>query len=121
MATRQWKHLPSREVIFSEYATGAAAIGLTFAPGVAFELEAIHVHLSAAPVTSQNFTVTRDAGLGAAYDDVLLKRDLAAEADTDLVWTPDFPLLMASADKVVVAYTNTDTRTYGVEIVGRGY
>src|SRR3990172_8197409 len=111
MATRQWKNLPGREVIFSEYATGAAAISVTFAPGVAFELEVIHLHLSAAPVTSENLTATRDAGLGAVYDDVILKRDLAAEADTDLVWTPDFPMPMASGDKVVVAYPNTDTRT----------
>jgi hypothetical protein len=96
-------------------ATGSGAIAKTIAPGVQWQLEEVRLHLSGAG-GAENFTITIDAGAGAAYDTVLLTEDMTTV--TDLVWKPeDGPILLAANDEVDIAFTNTATRTYGLEVV----
>ena len=83
------------------------------APGAAYELTEIHLHLSAAPTTgTQNLVLTVDNGVAAAYDLVILTIDLVANAVTDLVVKPNTTL--KAGDVVTAAWTNTDSRTYGL-------
>lgn len=84
------------------------------APGAAFKLTEIELHLSAAPTTgAQNLVITLDDGVGAAYDLVILTIDLVANAIVDLVITPN--KTCKAADVITAAWTNTDSRTFGLK------
>lgn len=73
-------------------------------------------HFSAAPTTSEYFTVTLDSVDGSQYDTVLYKVDPAASVTTDIVWTDaNLPLLIG--DTVTITYANSNHRTIGVRIV----
>ena len=101
-----------------DVATGAAAIAKSSAAHTtAFLLHSVTVHLSAAPTTSENLTITLNALAGAAYDTLLSKVNPAAGALTDIVYIPDVPLLCQAGDVIDVAFANTNTKTYGVRIV----
>lgn len=97
-------------------ATGSAAINKTTAIAAAFKLTKILVHFDSAPTTSENLVVTLDSGAGAAYDTVLYSVDPSASSLTDIVYTPDGECSLVSGDEIKVAFTNTDTVTYGVSI-----
>jgi len=97
--------------------TGAAAIAKSSAAHTtAFLLHWVMVHFNAAPTTSENLTVIRNSVTAAAYDTVLCKVNPSVGALTDIVYMPDHPLLCKAGDVIDVAFTNTDTKTYGVEI-----
>lgn len=98
-------------------ATGAAAIAATTASTKRFRLIAVTCHLDAAPTTSEAFSVTLDALDGAGYDTTLFSVDPSLVSATDIVYTPDEALIFEAGDQVAVAYTNTDTGTYGLRIV----
>lgn len=95
--------------------TGNLIVGTNkIAPGGAFELDEIELHLSAAPTTgTQNLVITLDDGVGSTYDLVILTLDLVANAVTDLVIKP--AKKCKSTDVITVAWTNTDGRTYGLK------
>ena len=95
-------------------ATGAAAIASTLAPGVAWQLEEIRVHLSAVGA-SGNFTATVDNESGAAYDEVLVTQDMTAV--TDYIWHPTRPKEFKAGDEVDFAWANAGTKTYGLEVI----
>ena len=98
--------------------TGAAAIAtsMTVPEGATYRLKSVSLKMSAAPTTSQDLTITLNANAGAAYDAVLYRFDLSVEAVTSLVWFPDEDLDLEAGDAIDVCYTNTDVRTYGVQI-----
>ena len=95
--------------------SGAAAIAITVSPGEPWELEGIRVHLSAAGAAG-NLTVTVDSANGSAYDTVLFTQAMAGVTDVDHRWSPTQKFTNKN-DKVVIAYTNTGTVTWGVEII----
>jgi hypothetical protein len=95
-------------------ATGAAAVAMTIAPGVAWQLEEIRLHLSAAGGAAENLTATMDAGAGAVYDTVILTQAMAAVVD--LIYKPARPHIFSATDALVIAYANTNTRDYGIEV-----
>ena len=100
--------------------SGSGAISASYAPAAPFWLDAITLHLSAAPTTSQDFTITLNANDGAAYDTLLYGLDLSLSSVTDLVYTPDDgPLLCEAGDSIDVAWLNGDGRTFGLRIVAR--
>jgi len=106
----------ARESVVETPFTGAGnlAVGThKLAPGAAFVLEEIELHLSAAPTTgTQNLVITKDDGVGEAYDLAILTIDLVANAVTDLIIKP---AKKCKADDVITAaWTNTDGRTYGL-------
>jgi tRNA A37 threonylcarbamoyltransferase TsaD len=102
--------------------TGSAALSLSYTvpAGATFDLNSVTVKFSAAPVSAESLTITLDSAIGAAYDAVLYKVDPSATSATSIVWQPAAPLYLSGGDVVVVAYTNTDTRTWGATIAGRG-
>jgi hypothetical protein len=108
--------------VYKVNATGAAAISvangatLVIPAGQHYRLVSVTCLLNAAPTTSENFVITLDQNAGAAYDVQLYSTDLAAGSVTDLVWFPDEQLLLEGGDSIDVTYTNTDTRTYGLQI-----
>ncbi len=95
-------------------ATGAAAIASTLAPGKAWQLESIRVHLSAAGGAG-SLTATLDSGAGTPYDLLILTQDMTAV--TDLIWAPERPMEFSAADELDIAWANAGTKTYGLEIV----
>ena len=102
--------------------TGSAAVSLSYTvpTGATYELNSVTIKFSAAPTTSENLTIVLDSALGAAYDVVLYKVDPSATAATSVVWQPAIPLSLHPGDVVTLAYTNTDTRTWGATITGNG-
>ena len=104
--------------VFKVNATGAVAIAasMTVPAGGTYRLVSVTLALDAAPTTSEDFTITLDANAGAAYDVLLYSLDLSLGSTVDLVWFPGEPLLLEGGDAIDVAYTNTDTGTYGVQI-----
>jgi hypothetical protein len=97
-------------------ATGAAAVSLSCRAYDNATIERVTLKLSTAATTSENVVVTIDSGLGAAYDTVVLTFDPSTLGGTSFVWTPDYPLSIAADDAILITYTNTDTRTYGVTV-----
>ena len=95
-------------------ATGAAAIAMTVAPAVAFQIEEVRVYLSAGGAAT-NLTITIDSAAGAAYDTVLLTQ--AMNAVTDLAWQPTRPFILSPGDEIDIAYANGGAATYGVEVI----
>ena len=101
-------------------ATGSGAIATSYAPSAAFWLDAITVHLSAAPTTAENLTVTLDAVDGADYDTVVFSTDPSTgEGATDICFIPLVPIPCVTGDGIMVQYANTDAVTYGVRILAR--
>jgi hypothetical protein len=96
------------------------SLSYTVPAGAIFDLNSVTVKFSAAPTTSEYLTITLDSAIGAAYDVVLYKVDPSATAALTIVWQPAAPLYLQPGDVVTLAYTNTDTRTWGATIAGRG-
>ena len=110
--------------VYKVNGTGAAAIATTATvpSGRSYQVISVSCKFSTAPTTSEPFTVTLDANAGAAYDTLLYTVDPSVTAVTSLLWQPERPLYLEGGDALDVAYTNTDTRTYGVQItVARVY
>ena len=104
--------------VFKINATGAAglAASMTVPAGETYKLISVSLLMSAAPTTSEDFTITLDAKASAPYDVLLYTLDLASGSITNLVWFPDEVTLLEGGDAIDVAYTNTDTGTYGLQI-----
>ena len=97
--------------ILSQPFTGAAAIAEALAPGVAFRLLRIEAHWSAAPSDSEAFTVTLNAGRGAAYDVLLDTVDPSVDSDTDLIFGYGVGYEYEYNDTIDIAYMNTGMDT----------
>jgi len=108
--------------VYKVNGTGAAALAtsMTVPAGDTYRLVSVSCKFSAAPTTSQNYTITLNANAGAAYDVLLYTVDPSATSITTMLWQPDEPLYLVGGDAIDVAYTNTDTRTYGVQITVEG-
>ena len=98
-------------------ATGAAAVDMTIAPGVPWQLESIRIHLSAGGAAT-DLTATVDAGAGAVYDVVLATQAMGGV--TDYFYKPDFPIPFGPDDELDIAYDNGDGATYGIEVYYQG-
>ena len=94
--------------------TGAAAVNINYNPGVPFKLLEVRVHLSAAGGASENLVVKSDDVSGSAYDTVYLTENMNTVAD--LVDSLDTPSYFKEGDGLLITYTNTNTRTYGITI-----
>ncbi len=97
-------------------ATGSAAINSTTAVAAEFKIIAVTCHFSAAPTTSENFVIKLDATAGAAYDTTLYSVNPSLSAATDIAYIPDGELKFKANDEVVVTFTNTNARTYGLSV-----
>ena len=99
--------------IWKDTATGAVALATTVAPGVAWRLDSVRIHLSAAGAAG-NLTATVDAAAGGEYDAVVWSQDMTSVSD--LVWFPERDLIFTATDELDFAWANASTRTYGLEV-----
>lgn len=95
---------------------GALALTGTVPVGQHYRLISVTCNVSAAPTTSENFTVTLDAHAGTAYDTLLYSVNPSTLSTTDIVWLPDQDLILEGGDEVDVAFANTDARTWAAQI-----
>jgi hypothetical protein len=96
--------------------TGAEAIAASLAAKRVSRLISVSTKFSTAPTTSESITITLDANAGAAYDTLLYTLNPSTGATASFMWFPDQPLYLEPGDAIDIAFTNTDTRTYGVQI-----
>jgi len=100
------------------YATGTAAISSSLTIPLqgtqVFELVSIDLHLSAAGAAA-NLTVTKNSGLGAAYDTVLVTQDMTSVTDLLILYEPG-EAIFSNLDSIDVAWANGSSRTYGLTI-----
>jgi len=94
-------------------ATGNAAVAMTVAPGVAWQLDEIRIHLSAGGAAT-NLTATIDSGTHAVYDTVLITQ--AMNGVTDYIYKPTRPHVFGPTDELDIAYLNGGGVTYGIEV-----
>ena len=100
--------------ISNSVATGSGALAHTLAPGRTFRLLEVRLHLSAA-ATQQDFTIKLDSDEGPAYD--LIFDTQAMSGIADHVYRPAHPAIFMKGDELDFAWTNTDARTFGLEII----
>ena len=101
---------------FRDTATGAAALNKStdaLAGGEA--LIEVRIHLDAPSATAENLVVSIDSGLGATYDQILATQDMNTLADYR--YAPSVPVPLFAGDIIKVAWGNTNTKTYGLEII----
>jgi hypothetical protein len=97
--------------------TNNGVIALAVLPAMMFKLIQVRCHFFAAPASVGAFTVTLNAGDGAAYDTLLYSRDPSVGSLTDLVVEFGEGHIYEADDEIDVAYANPDGRTYGVALV----
>ena len=98
-------------------ATGAAGLAETLAPANTIVFYGFKLHLDIAGGLAEAFTVTSDAIAGAVYDTLIYSQDM--NAVTDIVEMFDTPIPFYIGDELDFAWTNTNTRTWGLEIIYR--
>ena len=97
------------------YADGVAINDTTGALTGTTCLDALLVHVSAAPTTSEYFTVKVASAQSTAFDTVLYKLDLSAASTTDIVLTgADLGVPLVAGDALLTTYANTDKRRIGI-------
>ena len=105
-------------------ATGSTAIDhqLTVDADAAWKLDTIMVHFSTAPTTSEDLTIKIDSALGAAYDTVIYKVDPSTVGANLYINTNQFgnAAVLRGNDKLVVAFANSDSRTWGLDVTLEG-
>lgn len=94
-------------------ATGSGAVSETLTVDKVTKVHAIRFHLSAAGATAENLVVSIDSDDGTAYDTVLFSNDMNGSSD----YYNDSEVNLRAGDDLKVTYTNTDGRTWGLEIL----
>jgi hypothetical protein len=99
-------------------ATGAAAIALSLTPPKSsLVLVSVKLNLSATGGAAENFTVTINSATAAAYDTIIFSQDM--NTVQDLMWLPEQPVPVLNGDVIDFAWANSNTRTYGLEVIYR--
>lgn len=107
-----------RAKFVAETPAGTETVKVAIVPNADFKFLGFSIHLSAAPTTSENFTITLDAVDGAQFDVVIYSRDFSSASDTDIIWTvpEDSQQPYKKGDKLRVAWANSDDSTYGLKL-----
>ncbi len=99
-------------------ATGGGAIATSLTPPTRpIELICVKLHLSAAGGAAEDFTVTVNSATDPAYDTLIFSQDMTAVQD--ILWLPEQPIPIVNNDVVDFSYTNTNARTFGLEVIYR--
>ncbi len=97
-------------------ATGAAAVNMDVAPGVAWQLESVRVHLDAGgAATDLVISVDADASTAADEYNIVLATQ-AMNGVTDYFYQPERPIPFGADDEINIAYANGGAATYGIEV-----
>ena len=107
------------DIIYRYQATGDSSMVETITlPDRASEgkLSEVRLHLSSAATTSENFVVYVDSDSSSVYDTKLFSQDM--ETVQDVVYLPSRVQGTADKDDVFTfTYTNTDSLTWGLEVL----
>jgi len=95
--------------------TGQGAMSYEFAPAKEFVLEEIRLHLDAASATPENFVITLQSARGTLHNVKLYSVDM--DTVQDLIYQPDKPHNFTAEDSLLFTWTNTNAKTWGLEIV----
>ena len=111
----------SKDSSFVTYESSSATLSLTLSANYStssqfeYELLGVRLHVKGvAPTTTENFTVTLDATEGSPYDVVHYTKDM--DGINDVVWVPPKPLYFVVGDELDFAWTNTETKQYGLAV-----
>ncbi len=97
---------------FSTATSGAIAASLT--PKTPYRLLGIELKINTAGTTDESFTVTKDATIGAAYDQLLVTQNTKTPAITDLYLPFGVGYEFSADDELDAAWANTENRTWGL-------
>lgn len=97
----------------------SGAIATTLAPKTPFRLMSVALKINTAGTTAESFTVTKDAGRAAAYDQLLASQATNSPAITDLVLPFGIGYEFLSDDEIDCAWANSQSRTYSVIYVAQ--
>ncbi len=82
------------------------------------QLREVRLYTSAAPVTAEDLTIIIHSALGAIYQYKILTYDMLDV--TDLVRTYNPPILLYTGDAIMSAWTNSDGRNWGYQVIVEG-
>ena len=102
--------------MLTQIATGTSNIASTFSFSSNVILDEVRLHLSAAG-GANNLTITIDDNDGAVYDLVLVTQDMTSVINYQ--YLPTRPIHLNADDKLIIAWTNGSSRTYGLKILYR--
>ncbi len=106
---------PEELVPVKQYATAtSAAIAEALAPLTPFRLLSVDMEINTAGTTSEEFTVTKDAGEGDTYDTRLLTINTLTDNVTSLHQSFGTGHEYRQTDEIDCAWPNTENRTYGL-------
>ena len=117
----------------AETLTTTTTFKVTLAPKVPFEFGGFRLHLSAQATTAESLTITLDAGAGAVYDHLLFTYSMNTTTDMILIppttlikdsiavanWGASVSMEFQKDDELDFAWGNTNTKTYGLEVLWR--
>lgn len=102
----------------TEPATGAGALSVTFAPNKEFVFKEMRLHLGVASATTENLVITIQSNKGSTYNTKIYSRDM--NSVQDLVYQPSKEHPLIAGDSLKIEWTNTNLRTWGLEIIYKG-
>ena len=96
----------------------AQTIKVAIVPNARFVFVGFSIKMDAAPTQSESFTITLDSNDGQNFDVLVFSRNWSTLSDTDFIWTtPEDELIPFEKDDILrVAWTNTNTKTYGLKL-----
>lgn len=101
----------------AETPAGTETVKVAIAPGRPFKLLGIRGHFTSGGATDEDMTVTLDSHRGAAFDAVLKTQAMESIADLNWVFPEANNLPFHKDDVIRLAWDNTDTFTFGMEIL----
>jgi len=94
---------------------GAETCDVIVKPEAPFTLHEVRLNVGVTATTTENFTITLDSAYGAAWDVVI--DTVAMLGQTDIHRNPVRNLRFAAGDALLFDWTNTDARTWSIEVV----
>lgn len=97
--------------------TGSSALSGSITATAKTVIQNIKFHLSSTPTSADYLRVQVDSVAGSAYDVVVLYENMSV-TPADLVQIYEGPgLIITTGDSLVFTYTNTEAKTYGLEVI----
>lgn len=104
--------------IRSSIVTGSAALDFELTALRPVEIREARLHIDAVSGTAEAFVIQLDSGKGSGYDVIYMPAATtvtAAALDYWLVFSP--PIILSEADSLQINWANTNTNTYGFELI----
>lgn len=99
--------------------TGSGAVAITISKNYAFEMAEIRVTLGADSTDLADLSVSVDSRHGSAYDHEIAAPDSPASTVRSWRYADLVPFTIFPGDVLEITWPNTDTVTWGIEVLGR--